>query len=164
MKKIRGCAGKGLSGLRSHYCWMLFQKAELKHRERERDRQRKREVGAGGGFLMWTYGREVENKIAPWLLRWEWYLFSWALARRHALYPAFVLQSRESPCFNACRLTMHCYYTVFMFTSCVIWPKESLQSERAHAKFMLIRLFQSVEKINTAGLMRRNDWVLSDWH
>lgn len=122
--------------------------------------------GALSGFSeeeMWTYGREVENKIAPWLLRWEWYLFSWELARRHALYPAFVLQSRESPCFNACRLTMHCYYTVFMFTSCVIWPKESLQSERAHAKFMLIWLFQSVEKsILQAWCAEMTEYSLTD--
>lgn len=88
---------------------------------------------------MWKYGREVENKIAlgcrdrndicfPWL--WQGGLLSSQL-----------LSFRAHACFNACRLTMHCYCTVFMFTSSVIWPKESLQSERLMQNLCLYGCF-----------------------
>lgn len=60
------------------------------------------------------------------------FVFSLALRAEAAHFPTQLLSFRncKRTRFNACRLTMHCYYTGFMFTSCVIWPKESLQSER----------------------------------
>lgn len=112
---------------------------------------------------MWKYRRGVENKIAPRLPRWRWYLFfsHTAPARQHSPHPAFVLQSCESPCFNACRLTMHCYYTVFMFTSCVIWPKESLQSERLMQNLCLYGCFSQWK--NQYCRLDAQKWLSALW-
>lgn len=115
------------------------------------------------GFLnkTWKCRREVENKIARGLPRWSWYLFSLALPRRPSLDPAFVLQCCESPRFNACRLTMHCYYTVFMFTSCVIWPKESLQSERLMQNLCLYGCFSQWK--NQYCRLDAQKWLSTLW-
>ena len=75
--------------------------------------------------------------------------------------PAFVLQNCKSPRFNACRLTMHCYYTGFMFTSCVIWPKESLQSERLMQNLCLYGCF-SQWKNQYCGLDAQK-WLSALW-
>lgn len=75
--------------------------------------------------------------------------------------PAFVLQSSESPRFNACRLTMHCYYTVFMFPSCVIWPKESLQSERLMQNLCLYGCFSQWK--NQYCRLDAQKWLSALW-
>ena len=75
--------------------------------------------------------------------------------------PAFVLQNCKSPRFNACRLTMHCYYTGLMFTSCVIWPKESLQSERLMQNLCLYGCF-SQWKNQYCGLDAQK-WLSALW-
>lgn len=71
---------------------------------------------------MGTQKRGAENKTAGGSRDGDGICFPgrWLAGEAVPLSVAFVLQSGESPCFNACRLTTHCYYTVSMCTSCVI--------------------------------------------
>lgn len=83
------------------------------------------------------------------------------LSHQRCTIPAFVLQSCERPRFNACRLTMHCYYTVFMFTSCVIWPKESLQSESLMQNLCLYGCFSQWK--NQYCRLDAQKWLSALW-
>lgn len=83
------------------------------------------------------------------------------LSHQRCTIPAFVLQSCERPRFNACRLTMHCYYTVFMFTSCVIWPKESLQSESLMQNLCLYGCFSQWK--NQYCRLDAQKWLSAFW-
>lgn len=54
------------------------------------------------------------------------------------------------------------YYRAFMLPSCVVWPKQRPRV-KASCKIYVHAAVSVGGKINIAGLMHGDDWVLSDW-
>lgn len=54
------------------------------------------------------------------------------------------------------------YYGAFMLPSCVVWPKQRPRV-KASCKIYVHAAVSVGGKINIAGLMHGDDWVLSDW-
>ena len=75
---------------------------------------------------------------------------------------AFVLQSPQGVGPNPSPPAWLGYYSVFMVPSCVVRPKRRPRV-KASCKMYVHAAVSVGGKINIAGLMHGDDWVLSDW-
>lgn len=112
---------------------------------------------------MWKFRREVENTIALGLPRWRWYLFSLARRAEAAHFLAQLLSFRTARAHALMPAGWPCI--VIIQASCshhVSSDQRRVYKVKGSCKIYAYMAVAVSGKINTAGLMHRNDWVLSD--
>lgn len=124
----------------------------------------------GGGWLSEkeiceTARREGENKMGRGLPRWRWNLFSLLQPRPGSPRPSRLLSFRAARAHALMPAGWPCI--VIIQSSCshhVSSDQRRVYKVKGSCKIYAYMAVSVSGKINTAGLMRRNDWVLSDWH
>lgn len=119
----------------------------------------------GKGAALCRSRRAVENKPARALPRWRWYLFSLAPHRQGSPHPIRLLSFRAARAHALMPAGWPCI--VIIQSSCshhVSSDQRRVYKVKGSCKIYAYMAVSVSGKINTAGLMHRNDWVLSDWH
>lgn len=114
---------------------------------------------------LWKSRKETANKIARGLPRWRWCLFSPALHCEAAPSPSQLLSFRAA---RAHALTPAGWPGIVITQSSrshhVSSDQRRVYKVKGSCKIYAYMAVSVGGKINTAGLMHRNEWVLSDWH